>query len=371
MCNWEGYIRRGFPLNLVECIKNTVLDAAISEIKPLEIASASGASEATVIEFLNLLSKEESVIKIKQRLRCPFCGELIKGDIPANGHYCEAEEDFVDTSDLQTKEYFELNVDPAQSIRWAVVIHGFNTRGPWQEDLVWRLSHIKKYAIPVYVYKYGLVRIGVTLGFLQKRKVKKLVKQLRDISKAADPDNSGLRPHVIAHSFGTWLIAHALKEHPDLKIGRLILLGCIVRPDFDWMKLINDKQIEAILNHTAGKDIPVRFSQLFIPDSGPGGRVGFLEEEVINIRSPEFGHSGYFKRNRMTGYLSKDGAWARFLQRPLSNLQDTFDDQFKCTGWKPIWCIFRTFVRYLTLFAVIGIAGFLCYILYTGIVNIF
>lgn len=371
MCDWNGYLSRGFDADLVECIRNKVLDAAISEIKPPEIVSETGIAEEDVMEFLKLLANEEDVLEIKQRLRCPFCGELIKGDIPANGHYCEAEEDFVDTSDLETEDYFELNADSAQSIRWAVVIHGMNTRGPWQEDLVWRLSHIKKYAIPVYVYKYGLVRIGVTLGFLQKLKVNKLVKQLRNISKAADPGHSGLRPHVIAHSFGTWLIAHALKEHPDIKIGRLILLGSIVRPDFDWMKLINDKQVEAILNHTAGKDKPVRFSQLFIPDSGPGGRVGFLEEEVINIRSPEFGHSGYFKRNRMAGYLSKDGVWARFLQRPLSSLQDTFDDQFECAGWKPIWCILRTFVRYLTLLTVIGIAGFLCYTLYRGIVNIF
>ncbi|MCD4701353.1 MAG: hypothetical protein K8S24_05790 [Candidatus Aegiribacteria sp.] len=371
MCDWKGYLSGGFDADLVECIKNKVLDAAISEIKPQEIVSETGIAEEDVMEFLKLLSKEESVIKIKQRLRCPFCGELIKDPGSENGHYCEAENDYVDRSDLEVEEYFQLNVDPSRSIRWAVVIHGMNTRGPWQEDLVWKLSHIKKYSIPVYVYKYGLVRIGVTLGFLQKRRVKILATQLRNISKAADPDNAGLRPHVIAHSFGTWLIAHALKEHPDIKIGRLILLGSIVRPDFDWMKLINDKQIEAILNHTAGKDKPVRFSQLFIPDSGPGGRVGFQSEEVINIRSPEFGHSGYFKRNRMTGYLSKDGVWSRFLQRPLSNLPDTFDDQFKCAGWKPIWCILRTFVRYLTLLAVIGIIGFLCYILYTGIINIF
>lgn len=371
MCDWNGYLSRGFDADLVECIKNKVLDAAISEIKPPEIVSETGIAEEDVMEFLKLLANEEDVLEIKQRLRCPFCGELIKDPGSENVHYCEAENDYVDRSDLEVEEYFQLNVDLSRSIRWAVIVHGMNTRGSWQENLVWKLSHIKKYAIPVYIYKYGMVRIGVTLGFLQKRKVRKLFKRLRDISKTADPGNTGMRPHVIAHSFGTWLIAHALKANPDLRIGRLILLGSIVRPDFDWKRLIDDGQVEAVLNHTAGKDIPVRFTQLFIPDSGPGGRVGFQAEEVISIRFPEFGHSDYFKKDRISDYLSEDGIWARFLQRPLSNLPGTFSDKFTCDEWKPIWCILRTFIRYLTLLTVIGIAGFLCYALYTGIINIF
>lgn len=371
MYDWNGYIDRGFPESLVNSLRELVLDAKDSEIKPLKISSALGIAEENVVEFLDLLSQEESIILAKHRFVCPFCGEyVLTGDSDEN-HYCNSKNDIVDISELAREKYFLLDADPSRDIRWAVVIHGMNTRGSWQEDLVWKLSNLYRYSIPVYVYKYGLVRIGVTLGFLQRLKVKKLVKQLKNISRIANRRNPGRKPDVIAHSFGTWLISHALKEHPDLRIGRLILLGSIIRPDFDWKKLLDNEQVEAILNHSAGKDIPVRCCQLFIPDSGPGGKVGFLSKEVITIKSPEFGHSGYFKTNRMTTYLSADGVWARFLQRPMANLPYSFGDQFTCAGWKPIWCILRIFVRYLTLFALIVAVLFLCYVLYTGIINIF
>lgn len=370
MYDWNEYIDRGFPESLVNSIRELVLDAEVSEIKPRKISSASGIAEENVIEFLNLLSMEESIILTKHRFVCPFCGEYVLTGDSYEDHYCDSKSDIVDISELTREKYYLLDADPGRDIRWAVVIHGMNTRGSWQEDLVWRLSNLYRYSIPVYVYEYGLVRIGVTLGFLQRLKVKKLVKQLRNISRIADHQNPGRRPDVIAHSFGTWLISHALKEHPELRIGRLILLGSIVRPDFDWKKLLDNEQVEGILNHTAGKDIPVKISQLFIPDSGPGGEVGFLSEEVINIKSPEFGHSGYFKNDRTTTYFSADGVWARFLQRPLANLPYSFDDQFICTDWKPIWCIFRVFVRYLTLASLVAAVLFLCYVLYTGIINI-
>lgn len=375
MYDWNGYKDRGFPESLVNSIEKLVLDAKVSEIKPRKISSDSGIAEENVIEFLDLLSQEESVIQTKHRFVCPFCGEYVLTGDSDEEHYCDSKSDTVDISELTREKYFLLDADSGRDIRWAVVIHGMNTRGSWQEDLVWRISNLYRYSIPVYVYKYGLVRIGVTLGFLQRLKVKKLVKQLRNISRIADHRNPGRKPDVIAHSFGTWLIAHALKEYPDLKIGRLILLGSIVRPDFDWKKLLDNEQdneqVEAILNHSAGKDRPVKCCQLFIPDSGPGGKVGFLSKEVINIKSPEFGHSGYFKNDRITTYLSADGVWARFLQRPLANLPYSFDDQFICAGWKPIWRIFRIFVRYLTLASLIAAVLFLCYVLYTGIINIF
>ncbi|MCK5132821.1 MAG: hypothetical protein KAR40_11790, partial [Candidatus Sabulitectum sp.] len=247
MYNWERYTEEGYSEKLVNHVRDIVLDADITEIKPECISSSTGVSLEKVIEFLHLLSQshEQNTIQLESRYLCPFCGNQIPIDSPE--HFCESKNDIVGASELEVEEYYLLAVEPSRDIKWAVVIHGMNTRGAWQEDLVWKLSTLYKYSIPVFVYKYGLVQIGALLPFLQKRKVREFACHLKKISKACNSHDPGFKPDVIAHSFGTWIIANTLKQNPDIKIGRLILLGSIIRPDFDWEKLLDNGQVEAIL----------------------------------------------------------------------------------------------------------------------------
>jgi pimeloyl-ACP methyl ester carboxylesterase len=46
----------------------------------------------------------------------------------------------------------------------------------------------------------------------------------------------GERPHLIAHSFGTYIGAEALQHHPHRSYSKMILDGCILPVDFDWKK---------------------------------------------------------------------------------------------------------------------------------------
>jgi serine/threonine-protein kinase len=57
------------------------------------------------------------------------------------------------------------------------------------------------------------------------------------------------RPDIIAHSFGTWLVGHALESNPDIQVGRVVLTGSILRPDFNWKEHMPSGQVEAVLNH--------------------------------------------------------------------------------------------------------------------------
>ncbi len=124
------------------------------------------------------------------------------------------------------------------------------------------------------------------------------------------------------------------------------------------------------MNHVAGKDKPVRFCHFFIPDSGPGGKDGFIsgDHRVINIMTPEIGHGGYFEEDRMTEYLSPDGIWTHFLRRPYANLPYSFPNSFSCKEWKPSRIIFRNSIRILTVL-ILSILALLPYFIWLVILK--
>ena len=93
-----------------------------------------------------------------------------------------------------------------------------------------------------------------------------------------------------------------------LHFGRVILTGCILRPDFDWGKIKEARLIEEVLNHYGTKDWVVPLAQATICDSGPSGRRGFDGREVINVQAKGCGHSDLFS---ITDFANESGFFSR------------------------------------------------------------
>ncbi len=332
---WTDLLNQGFHPGLVAHLKEMLLAAEVLEFDIHRIAEATDTSPDDVTVLLEVLSEKHDEVYKRSEFYCPYCDECFRDDAPPDDHYCEANDnDLVSPEEFASRPYYYRKSPPSRDIRWAVVIHGMNTRGPWQEDFAWGLSDSFGHSIPQYIYKYGLIRIGVLLKRVQNREIQELAEKLRALSSTLAGSHAGTKPDIIAHSFGTWLISHVLRDNPDISIGRLILLGCIVRPDFDWQELIDRNQVEYILNHCAGKDIWVGISHFTIPDAGPGGRRGFSSGNLLNIRTDDYRHSDYFKGERVRRALSKGGTWRNFLTRPAGKLSDSFPDSFMARGWK-------------------------------------
>jgi len=142
---------------------------------------------------------------------------------------------------------------------------------------------------------------------------------IEEAQKSRLPD----RPDIIAHSFGTLLLSRVL-ENPafaDLKFGRIITAASIVRPDFDWDRLIEQGRVEAVLNHVGGRDRAVPLAQFAIPGAGPGGKVGYLAAATLNVRADHYGHSGFFIPENLGTAISRHGLWQAFLTRPLAHFR--------------------------------------------------
>lgn len=254
--------------------------------------------------------------------------------------------------------------------RWVLALHGMNTQGAWQEEFAWLVSRTYGYSVPVAIYKYGVVRPGAFLRFRQRALTRQLIGRIKRLSKETDQYGFGGRPDVIAHSFGTWLLGHALQHDRSLKVGRVILTGCILRPDFDWKQLMEErgddgKQVEAVLCHYGTKDFWAAIAHYLIPDSGPSGRRGFNDRiSLVHVESP-FRHSDFFNESRMQTQFKE--VWQPFLTSPSQNLMSLVQGEKKPNQWSEAWWPFRaTLLRYLILLTTAAIGAVLLAVLSLG-----
>lgn len=172
----------------------------------------------------------------------------------------------------------------AQASR-VISVHGIRTRGKWQKDLSPALSGAGFTYEPLDFGSFGALML--LIPFFRRRKVKWLRDELATNKSA---------PSVIAHSFGSYLVAKALEMDPHLKFGRIILCGSIVRRDFPWHILISGGRVEAVLNCSSKSDLWPRVVTWLVPDAGPSGTLGFNGPSafVFEERHAAFGHSGWF-----------------------------------------------------------------------------
>lgn len=215
--------------------------------------------------------------------------------------------------------FYRLAGNLSRDIRWMIVVHGMNSRAPWQEAFSWEITSRLRYSAPVLIYKYGWATIDVLVAGFHRYLAKRLGRSMREAIDQARLAGRPDRPDVIAHSFGTRLFSLVLEneEFSDLKFGRVITAGSIIRPDFNWGAHVESGRIEAVLNHVAAKDGSVPFAHYTIPGSGPGGKIGYTSASVLNVRNPSFGHSDFFKPLNMKALIADGGLWHSFLTRPL------------------------------------------------------
>jgi hypothetical protein len=111
-----------------------------------------------------------------------------------------------------------------------------------------------------------------------------------------------VRPSVVAHSFGTYIVCRALMSEV-IELDRLVLCGSIVSRDYDWSAVIG-KHVNKVRNEVAGSDRVVRMFRwrvlrLLVPHSGPSGIDSFtaaatnFEQQVF----PAHFHSSHFVAN--------------------------------------------------------------------------
>lgn len=328
--------------------------------------------EGSAAALLERLADDGWVVR-ERRWRCPECEEELGSDdasAPVCPH-CDAE--LARSGGASVETAYVRHLARQRSVEWVVAIHGMNTRGAWQESFGWLVATTWGRSVPVFVYKYGKVIVGV-LAALRRRALKDRFRErlVRLFDEAGSRGYRG-RPDVVAHSFGTWILGHVLRDElrraPDdrLRFGRLILTGCILRPDFEWEALRRAGIVEEVLNHFGTRDPVVPLAHLTILDSGPSGRRGFDRRGAVNVRAEGYGHSDLFRLDRCVadgrafqpcaGGRGVDhlehayrSVWRPFLTFPTGELDRIPGRSDPGVAWRPLpWPLRGTLLPYLAL----------------------
>jgi hypothetical protein len=361
-----------FPPDLVQKLRSYMETPG-----PLELTTDDLTAEAVTASpdsALTLLRRAVSlgVLSEERRFDCPNCSETLTASELKTGTCPHCNLDLTSTG-AKPEEIFVFVRECAQSrdVRWVLALHGMNTAGAWQEEFNWLVSTSYAHAVPVAIYKYGIVRPGAFFRFRHLYLAQDLACKIKRLVGEAGETGFGYRPDVIAHSLGTLLLNVALRTDKSLEVGRVILLGSIIRPDSNWRDLIDRGQVQAVLNHYGTKDFWASIAHYLIPDSGPSGRVGFNDADgAINVAAQAFGHSDFFRPQYLQGLFVT--IWRPFLTSPKKDLPTLNKSLENRQDWRQAWWPLRaTLPRFVFVGAAVLVGLLLLFSFLVGLLQVF
>jgi hypothetical protein len=200
-----------------------------------------------------------------------------------------------------------------------ISVHGIRTAARWQKSLADLLSlyDIKHRAHDF--GHYGLQRFVWQSS--RQRKINEFYDFYGDLVReqrvGVDPANYRSRPSIVAHSFGTYIVGHAMQKYSDVRFDKIILCGSILPVDFDWSTLFHRDQVNFVRNEYGPQDRWASIVGNFIEGSGASGSEGFqlLSTVVSQERFEYFDHSDYFHKQHI------ENNWLPVLRKEPSPLQ--------------------------------------------------
>lgn len=241
-------------------------------------------------------------------------------------------------------------VVPAEALTHVVVtVHGIQTFAPWAEELR-NLLEATEVRPLVLRYRYGIFS---ALAFANPSSRKKRVRLFAtELKKWRDRYSSSVF-NIVAHSFGTWVVGHALLEDDTLQVDTVILSGSVLELDFPWHELLSAKRVKRVVNECGSRDLPLLASHFLGSGTSMAGLLGFrgmIGSGLIN-RFYVGGHSLYFKR---PGFMA-----ARWV--PLLTTNDgpvvEIDERPSGRSWLPEFLVQNaTAVKIATVLLMIGMA---------------
>lgn len=177
----------------------------------------------------------------------------------------------------------------------ALTVHGIRTFGSWQD----RLKEVVQQRLPeigFHNYKYGYFSaLAFLVPRLRNREVERLSRHLHFLFE----QNPGAEFIIFCHSFGTYMVAYALKDliskGHKVPVRTLCLTGSVLPSLFDWGYLLRSSEAR-IVNDCADRDYVLWLSEGIVLDTGMAGKAGFygLQNNKMINRFHQGGHSSYF-----------------------------------------------------------------------------
>jgi ribosomal protein S18 acetylase RimI-like enzyme len=185
------------------------------------------------------------------------------------------------------------------NIKPIITIHGIRKQEEW--DLTFKnLDAWSKKSVDIINFDYGFLSIW---GFLNPRRRNRIIADFQKFYSEQNFHSENL-PHVVCHSFGSYIFYQSILKYSSIKFDKVILCGSILNHQLDWKPFIDSGQVQTIYNDYGILDWVVRHSRTVLKHGGKSGEVGFhniappYKSKVIN-RKNYFEHSDYFLPQHM------------------------------------------------------------------------
>jgi hypothetical protein len=179
-----------------------------------------------------------------------------------------------------------------------ITVHGIRTYGNWQDELKKVLVEAEP-GVAVRMYRYGFFSsLAFLIPPLRWIVARQFQKFFAEEVRSAPP---GARIDLVAHSFGTYLAASALRYLPEgKKINTVIFAASVLPVSFPWYKFLQAGCVGRVVNECGWDDSVLILCQSTALLLGMAGRIGFhgmVGDQFVN-RYYRWGHTGYFDEHQ-------------------------------------------------------------------------
>ena len=216
--------------------------------------------------------------------------------------------------DLDLEKFNSIQL-PKTKIKYIIVfiIHGFNTRGTWKQRLANILSRqFDNVRFIIEEWDYGTFK----LQFFSRSARHSVVNSFKKFF------NERLTIHgdigetaCVAHSFGTYIISENIKKFPEVNFDKILLVGSIIRRDFDWLYIHTKHPNCRVRLELHKADQALKLANLYSKTPfgkwlGDSGRKGF-DKDYTFIQTSFYEYSDH---SDMFGEQHMLKNWVPFLQ---------------------------------------------------------
>jgi pimeloyl-ACP methyl ester carboxylesterase len=197
----------------------------------------------------------------------------------------------VDLASNAQQHVIELPIDT--SVHVVVLIHGINTRAAWLGVVGPTLKASGLIPAPAGYGVYGVLRFLLPFDWLRRRAIKTVETKIRLAIALHHRDVSGPKKlSVVAHSFGTYVLARILAERFDIAWDRIIFCGSVCPNDYPFENYYQ-RFAKPLLNDIGTKDVWPAFAESVTWGYGSVGAYGFQSPAVEDRWHKGLAHSDF------------------------------------------------------------------------------
>ncbi len=177
------------------------------------------------------------------------------------------------------------------------LVHGIRTEAAWGELVKSVLE--EHTGVTVEILRYGYFDVFRFLFPFGTRR--SAIKEIQEKLQAIQFYNRDSELSIIAHSFGTYIVASILRREPFFRAKRIVFCGSVVRRRFRWADVAHKIAAEKVLNDCGTKDIWPILAHAATFGYGPTGTFGFGDPKVRD-RFHALTHGDYFNTEFVEEY---------------------------------------------------------------------